>query len=102
MLTTIITVLVVIVIFIVLFKVFKLLMRILLVVVFLGLAWLTNPDQSDHWNAVEKKYPDTHAVSKHCDRDNYYIFGLTRWHSGDTKVIGAGAFTQVIIFRSPD
>jgi hypothetical protein len=101
MLTTVITILVVVVVFIILFKVFKWLMRILLIVVFLGLAWLTNPDTTDHCHAVEEKYPDVPAIVKHCNRNNYYVFGLTEWTDGDTKVIGAGAFTQVIIFRSP-
>jgi hypothetical protein len=102
MLSTVITIFVVVIVFIILFKVFKLLMRVLLIVVFLGLAWLTNPDTTDHCEAVEKKYPGVRAVVKHCHVDDYYVFGLTEWIDGDRKVIGVGAFTQVVIFRSPN
>jgi hypothetical protein len=101
MLTTIITILVVIVVFVILFKIFRWLMRLILIVVFLGLAWVTNPDATDHCTAVEKKYPGTHSAIKHCNVNDYYVFGLTEWTNGETRVIGAGAFTQVIIFRSP-
>jgi hypothetical protein len=102
MLATFFTVIIVIIVFIILFKVFKWLMRILLIVVFLGIAWLTNPETTDHIDAVEKAYPDVHAVAKHCNANDFFFFSLTEWMHGEPKVIGVGAFTQVIIFRSPN
>ena len=100
MFTTIVTVLVVIVIFIILFKVFKLLMRLLLVAVFLLLAFITNPDLEAHQEAVARKENLNHVKVGLIDIDDYYVFSLTKVTTPDSRIIGAGAFTQVVIFGS--
>lgn len=103
MLSTVLTILVIIVVFIVLFKVFKLILRLLLVVVFLFLAWITNPTLEQHQEAVSRKAEKTNASIRlnSVVADDYYIFSLTKLE-GDDHVIGAGAFTQVFIFGNPD
>jgi hypothetical protein len=102
--TTIITIAVIIVVFVVLFKVFKFLMRLLLFVVFLILAFLTNPDIAQHEIATQEKAKQN-GISMHGKSvvvDDYYVFSLTNIEEGnDRKIIGAGAFTQVFLFRNP-
>jgi hypothetical protein len=102
--TTIITIAIVIVVFIVLFKVFKFLMRLLLFGVFLLLAFLTNPDISQHEIAAQEK-AQQNGISmrgKTVVVDDYYVFSLTNIEeNNDKKIIGVGAFTQVLLFRNP-
>lgn len=102
--TTIITIAVIILVFVVLFKVFKLLMRLLLVGVFLLGAFLTNPDISQHEIAAQQK-AKKNGISmrgKSVVVDDYYVFSLTNIEEdNDKKIIGAGAFTQVLLFRNP-
>ncbi len=99
-----ITIAVVVVVFIILFIVFKWVLRLLVVVAFLFIAFITNPPLEKHVYAVEAKAErdgfDFRANTIHVD--DYYVFSLTRVIRGDeTRVIGAGAFTQVVIFSRP-
>lgn len=103
-LTTILTIVVIIIAFIILFKVFKLVMRLLLAGVFLLLAYITNPGLEQHKEAAHKKAKANHipVIGRKIEADDYYVFSLTYSRSlTNRKVIGAGAFTQVIIFRNP-
>ncbi len=102
--STILTIAVVVVIFIILFRVFKWVLRLLVVVAFLLIAFVTNPTPDVHQQAVErmaeKENIDISGVET--EVDDYYVFSLTHSVKGDErKVIGAGAFTQVVIFREP-
>ncbi len=102
--STIITIAVIIVVFIILFKVFKWVLRLLVLVVFLLIAFVTNPPVEAHREAVERKAAKENSDVEHVtiEADDYYVFSLT--HSvtrGERKLIGAGAFTQVVIFRQP-
>jgi hypothetical protein len=102
--TSILTIAVIIVIFIVLYKVFKFIISLVLIGVFLMIAYITNPSIENHKAAVYKKAAKEGISLKHkkVDRENYYLFSLTRLsQEDDEKVIGAGGFTQVIVFRKP-
>jgi hypothetical protein len=98
MTTTILTIAAIIVVFIILFLIFKFLMRLLLIVVFLFLAWITNPDVDDHYQAVSAEFPEQKIKPNDVTVDDYYVFSLTKINSEESKVIGAGAFTRVFIF----
>lgn len=103
--STILLILAIIVILFVAFKIFKLITRIILIAVVLGIAFLTNPDQHQHEDAVRKRdggklaaiIPGRIAVK------NLHVASITQIKSlnGDTKNIGVGMFTQVFIFRDP-
>jgi hypothetical protein len=102
--TSILTIAVIVVVFIILFKVFKLVMRLLLVVVFLALAYATNPELEQHKKAVYEKAKANHlrTIGKKIEADDFYVFSLTYSQGlSERNVIGAGAFTQVFIFRNP-
>lgn len=102
--STIITIAVVIVIFIILFRIFKWVLRLLVVVAFLLIAFVTNPPLEAHHQAVERmaEKENIDMEGMKVEMDDYYIFSLTHSVRGDQrKVIGAGAFTQVVIFREP-
>jgi hypothetical protein len=95
---------VVIIIFIILYKVFRFIVTMLLICVFLLVAYLTNPTEDVHKVAVSAK-ADQHDVKlrgKKVVRENYYLFSITGLDEGEEyRVIGAGAFTRVIIFSKP-
>jgi hypothetical protein len=68
------------------------------------IAYVTNPSVENHKEAVQKKAAKEGISLRHkkVERENYYLFSLTRLSQGDEgKVIGAGGFTQVIVFRKP-
>jgi hypothetical protein len=98
----IIIVLVAVVVLYILFKAAKMLLRIVMVLVILSVAYLTNPDLGIHRKAVEKK-ADENAVNmadKEITRTDYKIFSLTKIKEGDHEsLIGVGAFTRVWIFK---
>jgi hypothetical protein len=99
-----ITIAVVVVAFIILFMIFKWVLRLLVVVAFLFVAYITNPPLEKHIYAVESKAEkDGFSFSASSIQiDDYYVFSLTRVVRADeTRVIGAGAFTQVVIFSRP-
>jgi|SRR5690606_15869172 len=101
MMTTLLTIVVVIIVLIILFKVFKLMLRLLVVAVFLFLAYITNPVLEQHQQAVAQKAIKNNSNVKmsSVEADDYWVFSLTRITTQErTRVIGAGAFTQVIIF----
>jgi len=102
--STIITIAVVIVIFIVLYKVFKWVLRLLVLVAFLLIAFVTNPSTEAHQQAVERKAEKENINLKRVtvEVDDYFVFSLTHTVKDDErKLVGAGAFTQVYIFREP-
>lgn len=103
-LNTILTIAAVVVVFIILFKVFKWVLRLLVVVVFLLIAFVTNPTPEQHQEALARKADQNNVDirGKKIVVDDYYVFSLTHVLENDEdKVIGAGAFTQVVIFRNP-
>jgi membrane protein required for beta-lactamase induction len=102
--STILAIVVVAIVLFLLFKVFKLVLRLLLVVVFLGIAYLTNPDLEDHQQAVKEKAEsnNTSLSGKTVAVSDYLIFSFTRIIEGDDdKLVGVGLFTVVWIFRTP-
>jgi multisubunit Na+/H+ antiporter MnhG subunit len=103
--STIITIAVVIIVFIILFKVFKWVLRLLVVAVFIFIAYLTNPVQEQHQEALSRRATKEGLSIKgtQVEVDDYYVFSLTNSinTNEEKKVIGAGAFTQVVIFRNP-
>lgn len=99
-----ITIAVIVIIFIILFMVFKWMLRLLVVVAFLFIAYVTNPPPEKHLYAVEVKAEKEgfNSRTNNIHVDDYYVFSLTRVVRGnETRVIGAGAFTQVFIFSRP-
>lgn len=94
----------IIVIFVILYKIFRFVISLLLIGLFLVIAYFTNPTEEMHRSAVLQKAErsDTPMRGKKVRRENYYIFSLTRIdHRDGHTVIGAGAFTQVFIFSKP-
>jgi ABC-type multidrug transport system fused ATPase/permease subunit len=108
MMNTIVTVLIiaaVIVVLYILFKIFKLITRLLLIAIFLVLAYLTNPGLEKHQQAVEKKAERTNTKlrGRNVSVSDFKIFSLTKISDDDhNKVVGAGLFTKVWIFRALD
>jgi hypothetical protein len=102
--STVITIGVVVVVFVILFMVFKWILRLLVVAAFLFIAFVTNPPLEKHIYAVEAKAEREGFKFRegNIQVDDYLIFSLTRAERGDdSRVIGAGAFTQVVIFARP-
>lgn len=102
--STVITIAVVVVVFIVLFMIFKWMLRLLVVVAFLFIAFVTNPSPEKHLGAVEQKAEETGSRFRPntIQVDDYYVFSLTKVVTDkDSRVVGAGAFTQVVIFGAP-
>ena len=86
----------------ILFKAAKLLLRIVLVLVILGVAYLTNPDLGKHREAVDQKSKafDIDVSHDEITRTDYKLFSLTkRSDDGHESLIGIGAFTKVWIFK---
>ncbi len=101
MIVTILTIIVIIIVFYVLYKIFKLIMSLILVGVFLLIAYVTNPSIESHRKEFQKEYPMEILKTRHVGLEDYYVFSLTTF-GDEKKVIGAGAFTQVFIFRSAE
>lgn len=103
--STFITILAIVVILFIAFKVFKLITRILLIVFFLGIAWLTNPSIKKHEAAVMKRAQEKDLQTSTADVvvKNLQVASVTQIQTTDhdTKAIGIGLFTQVFIFRDP-
>jgi hypothetical protein len=95
---------VVIILFIILYKIFRFIVSLLLIGVFVVVAYLTNPTENVHKTAVSAK-ADRHDIKlrgKKVVRENYYLFSLTGLEEGEEyRLIGAGAFTKVVIFSKP-
>lgn len=86
----------------ILYKAAKMLLRIVLLLIILGVAFLTNPELGAHRKAVEIKAIERDVdVSTHViDRADYKVFSLTKSrHDGKESLIGIGAFTKVWIFK---
>jgi hypothetical protein len=102
--TYIIVLILVVVVFFILYKIFKFIISVILILVFMLLAFLTNPSLEMHERAVQRKatQTDTALKGKRVQRDNFYLFSLTEIIEGkDRSLVGAGAFTQVFIFKKP-
>jgi hypothetical protein len=103
--STILTIAAIIVVFIVLFKIFRWVIRLLVLVVFLILAFITNPPAGHHTLAATRKAEKEGVSMKgvQITSADYHLFSLTHaeYASGEKRVIGAGAFTQVYIFATP-
>lgn len=94
----------IIIIFFVLYKIFRFVISLLLICLFLVVAYFTNPTEEQHRRAALQKAErtDSSMRGKKARRENYYVFSLTRIdHQDGHKIIGAGAFTQVFIFSKP-
>ena len=94
----------IIIIFFILYKIFRFIISLLLIGLFLVIAYFTNPTDEQHRHAAVQKAErtGTSLKGKKARRENYYIFSLTRIDGADGhKIIGAGAFTQVFIFSKP-
>jgi hypothetical protein len=106
MTNTIITILViaaVIVVLYILFKIFKLITRLLLIAIFLIIAYVTNPGIEKHTTAVKEKAEkeDIKIHNKSVAISDFKIFSLTKVVDGeDERLVGAGLFTRVWIFRA--
>lgn len=104
LMTTILTIAAIIVVLIILFKVFKIAVQLLFFAAFLFVAFLLNPDEEKHRQAVIDK-AGRNGVSlknKHVTAEDYWIFSLTHLKDGnEQRTIGAGAFTYVFIFGRP-
>ena len=106
MTNTIITILViaaVIVVLYILFKIFKLITRLLLIAIFLIIAYLTNPSLEKHTLKVKEKAEKDHVKfgNKSVAISDFKIFSLTKIvHGDDERLVGAGLFTRVWIFRA--
>lgn len=103
---TLLTLVAIIVILFVLFKVFKLLTRIILVAVFLGIAFLTNPKEEKHQWAAQEKARVKHIMLKpeSIKIKDFRVASLTQFElsQNESKTIGIGLFTKVFIFRNPE
>ena len=102
---TILAIIAVIVVLFLLFKVFKLLTRIILVAVFLLIAFLTNPGDKKHQEAVDKKAREgkIKLITPRVKVKDLWVASLTQVKDdGDEKTIGIGLFTKVFVFRDPD
>ncbi|HEY9005729.1 hypothetical protein [Ohtaekwangia sp.] len=103
---TIITILViaaVIVVLYILFKIFKLITRLLLIAIFLVIAYFTNPGQLRHQHAVDEKAEKTGIKlhGRNVSVRDFKIFSITQISDHrDKKTVGAGMFMKVWIFRS--
>jgi hypothetical protein len=94
----------IIIVFIILYKIFRFVISLLLIGVFLILAYFTNPNDEQHREAVKEKATKVQMIlkNKKIVRENYYIFSITKvYHKDEHRVIGAGAFTKVFIFAKP-
>lgn len=94
----------IILVFFVLYKIFRFIVSLLLIGLFVVIAYFTNPTEEAHRRAVLQKAERTNTTmkGKKARRENYYIFSLTRIDLADGhRIIGAGAFTQVFIFSKP-
>jgi hypothetical protein len=102
-LTYIVVFVVIILVFIILYKIFKFIVSILLIGLFVVIAYFTNPSEERHRAAVIEKLEKENLTARPVvDRENYYVFSLTSVNkSNDRKIIGAGAFTRVFIFSKP-
>ena len=102
--TYIIVLAIIVVLFIIFYKIFKFIVSLILILAFLLLAYVTNPSLEMHRHAVVEK-AKKEKVSlrrKRVERENYYIFSLTKVTEGeDHTLVGAAAFTQVFIFSKP-
>lgn len=100
---TILVIAAVIVVLYILFKIFKLITRLLLIAVFLIIAYLTNPSLEKHTLAVKAKAEKDNVKfqNKSVTVNDFKIFSLTKVTSDDDKrLVGAGLFTRVWIFRA--
>jgi len=103
--STVLTIAAVVVILFFLFKIFKLITRLALIAVFLVLAYLTNPSEEKHRNAVrEKNFGEGKIFHPRVKVKDLWVASLTQIadDDGGVKTIGIGLFTKVFVFRSPE
>jgi uncharacterized membrane protein len=96
-----ISIVVIVVVFIILYKVFQWVFKLLVLAIFLAIAFYTNPTEEQHKAAVVRKAEknDISMKGKLVDRENYIVFSLTKLsHQERSTVVGVGAFTKVLIF----
>lgn len=90
----------------ILFRAAKILLRVLVLLAILGVAYLTNPELGKHRQAVEKKADEFGVDISHDEITctDYKVFSLTKTlDDGHESLIGVGAFTKVWIFKvGPD
>jgi uncharacterized protein YacL len=93
-----------IIIIIILFKIFKAFLKWIgiLLIVFLVLAYFTNPDESKHresLNNMVKDLPVKKIKKKSVKVEDYKIFSITKVTvEGKEKIVGVGAFGKVWYF----
>jgi hypothetical protein len=100
---TILVIAAVIVVLYILFKIFKLITRLLLIAIFLIIAYLTNPGIEKHTLAVKTKAEKNNVKfhNKNVTVSDFKIFSLTKVTSDDhERLVGVGLFTRVWIFRT--
>lgn len=100
---TIISVVALAIVFYLLFKVFKFITRLILVIIFLALAYFTNPSLVRHEVAVRtaSEKNGTSLEGWTVTVMDLKVASITRLtQDGSAKVVGAGAFTKVWIFRA--
>lgn len=100
---TILVIAAVIIVLYILFKIFKLITRLLLIAVFLIIAYFTNPGLEKHTQAVQAKAEKDNVKfrNKSVTVSDFKIFSLTKVSSeDDERLVGAGLFTRVWIFRA--
>ncbi|MBT1710267.1 hypothetical protein KK062_18615 [Fulvivirgaceae bacterium PWU5] len=89
--------------FYLLFKVFKFITRLILVIIFLALAYITNPSLVRHEAAVRTKSEKdgTSLEGWTVTVTDLKVASITRLTQDDSnKAVGVGAFTRVWIFRA--
>ncbi|WP_267292043.1 hypothetical protein [Parachryseolinea silvisoli] len=89
--------------FYLLFKVFKFITRLILVIIFLALAYITNPSLVRHEAAVRTKSEKdgTSLEGWTVTVTDLKVASITRLTQGNSnKAVGVGAFTRVWIFRA--
>jgi predicted membrane protein len=96
---TFLTILAVVIVLFILYRIFKLLFSVIISVVFVIAAYITNPSVDEHQEAVQKKAESTSVSvnNKNITVKDYWIFSLTEL-GREKKVVGAGAFSHVFIF----
>jgi hypothetical protein len=91
------------IVFYLLFKVFKFITRLILVIIFLAIAYFTNPSLVRHEAAVQTKVEEdgTSLEGWTVTVMDLKVASITRLtQHGSSKVVGVGAFTKVWIFRA--
>lgn len=103
-LTYIVVFAVIIVLFFILYKIFRFIIGLLVIALIVVIAYLTNPSEEVHRQAVLRKAAETKTSlkKKKISREDFYLFSLTALdENNEHRIIGAGGFTTVFIFSKP-